>query len=153
MALWLLALATAAFALSAVENSHVMSLLSLSEAYAKANDADRAIFQALRGVVASSRNWAHYLGLIVAGCTLFVLYGALLRFKLVTRILAALGLGAVVLQIIAVSMPLFGHNVVFPMLAPLGLTQLALALWLLVKGLPERDGDARLDVSSGKEKG
>jgi len=37
--------------------------------------------------------------------------------------------------------------------APLGLTQLALALWLLVKGLPERDGDARLDVSSGKEKG
>jgi hypothetical protein len=59
----------------------------------------------------------------------------------------------VVLQIIAVSMPLFGHNVVFPMLAPLGLTQLALALWLLVKGLPERDGDARLDVSSGKEKG
>jgi hypothetical protein len=153
MALWLLALATAAFALSAVENSHVMSLLSLSEAYAKANDADRAIFQALRGVVASSRNWAHYLGLIVAGCTLFVLYGALLRFKLVPRILAALGLGAVVLQIIAVSMPLFGHDVVFPMLAPLGLTQLALALWLLVKGLPERDGDARLDVSSGKEKG
>ena len=153
MALWLLALATAAFALSAVENSHVMSLLSLSEAYAKANDADRAIFQALRGVVASSRNWAHYLGLIVAGCTLFVLYGALLRFRLVPRILAALGLGAVVLQIIAVSMPLFGHDVVFPMLAPLGLTQLALALWLLVKGLPERDADARLDVSSGKEKG
>jgi hypothetical protein len=32
-------------------------------------------------------------------------------------------------------MPLFGHEVVFPMLAPLGLSQLALALWLLTKGL------------------
>jgi hypothetical protein len=39
------------------------------------------------------------------------------------------------------------------MLAPLGLTQLALALWLLVKGLPERDGDARLDVSSSQANG
>jgi hypothetical protein len=140
MALWLFALATAAFALNAVENSQVMSLLSLSEAYAKTNAADGAMFQALRGVVASSRNWAHYLGLIVGGCTLFVLYGALLRFGLVPRILAALGLGAVVLQIIAVSMPLFGHDVIFPMLAPLGLTQLALALWLLVKGLRQIGG-------------
>ena len=33
-----------------------------------------------------------------------------------------------------VAMPLFGHEVVFPLLAPLGLCQLALALWLLVKG-------------------
>jgi hypothetical protein len=135
-ALWLFALATAAFALNVVENSHLMSLLSLSEAYAKANAADPTLYQVLRGVVAASRNWAHYLGLIVSGCTLFVLYGALLRFKLVPRLLAALGLGAVVLQIIAVSMPLFGHDVVFPMLAPLGLAQLALALWLLVRGLP-----------------
>jgi hypothetical protein len=31
-------------------------------------------------------------------------------------------------------MPLVGHDVVFPLLAPLGLSQLALSLWLIAKG-------------------
>ena len=39
---------------------------------------------------------------------------------------------------IAVAMPLYGEPVVFAMLMPLGLSQLALALWLLARGLAER---------------
>ena len=135
MALWFIALSMVGLALTVVEESNVMSLLSLSEAYAKAGVADRELFQALRGVVAATRNWAHYTALLNAGCTLLVFYGALFRFALVPRALAAFGLGAVALQIIAVAMPLFGHSVVFPMLAPLGLSQLAVALWLIAKGL------------------
>jgi hypothetical protein len=136
MALWFVVLAVASFSLTAVENINVMSMLSLSEAYAKANVADRDLLQALRGVVASARNWTHYIGLIVAGSTLFVFYSVLLRFALVPRILAAFGLGAVVLQIIAVAMPLFGQSIVFLMLMPLGISQLVLVLWLIAKGLP-----------------
>jgi hypothetical protein len=34
-------------------------------------------------------------------------------------------------------MPLFGHDVVFPMLAPLGVVQLILAVWLIAKGFSE----------------
>jgi hypothetical protein len=41
-------------------------------------------------------------------------------------------------QLIAVAMPLFGHSVVFPMIYPLGLSHLALVLWLLAKGFAER---------------
>jgi hypothetical protein len=136
MALWFVALAVVGCSLTAVENINVMSLLSLSEAYARANVADRGLFEALRIVVASARNWAHYIALIVAGCTLFVFYGVLFRFALVPRALAAVGLAAVLLQIAAVAMPLFGHAIVFSMLMPLGLVQLALALWLIAKGLP-----------------
>jgi Domain of unknown function (DUF4386) len=135
LALWFVALSVAGLALTVVENSNVMSLLSLSEAYAKAGAANPDLFQALRGVVAATRNWAHYTDLLVAGCTLLVFYGVLFRFALVPRALAAFGLGAVALQIIAVAMPLFGHSIVFLMLAPLGLSQLALALWLIAKGL------------------
>jgi hypothetical protein len=65
-----------------------------------------------------------------------VFYGVLFRFSLVPRALAAFGLAAVLLQITAVAMPLFGHAIVFPMLMPLGLVQLVLALWLIAKGLP-----------------
>jgi hypothetical protein len=136
MALWLVALATISASLIAVENINVMSMLSLSEAYAKANVADRDLFQALRGVVASARNWTHYMGLIVAGGTLLVFYGALFRFALIPRALAVFGLGAAALMLIAVAMPLFGYTIVFPLLAPLGLCQLMLALWLIAKGLP-----------------
>lgn len=135
MALWLVAFSVAGFSLTVVENSHVMSLLSLSEAYAKAGLADRDFYQALRVVVAAARNWAHYVTLIVAGCTLLVFYAVLFRFALVPRALAAFGLGAVVLQIIAVAMPLFGHSIVFLLLLPLGLGHLAVALWLIAVGM------------------
>ncbi len=117
-----------------------MSMLSLSEAYTRANVADRDVFAALRIVVASARNWTHYMGLIVAGCTLFVFYSVLFRFALVPRALAAFGLGAVVLQIIAVAMPLFGQSIVFLMLMPLGLVQMTLALWLIAKGFAGSEG-------------
>ena len=139
MALWFLALSIVGFSLTAVENIDVMSLLSLSEAYTKANVADRDLYQALWGVVASARNWTHYVGLIVAGGTLLVFYGTLFRFALVPRALTAFGLGAVVLQMVAVAMPLFGHSIVFPMILPLGLSQLALALWLIARGLPDSE--------------
>jgi hypothetical protein len=137
-ALWLLAFAIASFALTAVESSTVLSLLSLSQAYAAADSADGGLFQTLRTVVASARNWMHYVGLIVTGSMIFVMYGALFRLALVPRLLAAFGAGSALLQIAAVTMPLFGHRIVFPMLLPLGLSHLALAGWLLARGFGER---------------
>jgi hypothetical protein len=125
-----------------------MSMLSLSEAYHKAGPADRGNFEALRVVVASARNWAHYVGLIVAGATIFMLYAVLYRFALVSRPLAAFGLLASTLQVVAVAMPLFGHGIVFLMLAPLGVSQLLLALWLIAKGFRD-DGTAGSGVSEG----
>ena len=46
---------------------------------------------------------------------------ALVNFSLLPRALGAAGLAAVVLQLTGVAMPLFGHPVSFPLLAPLGL--------------------------------
>jgi len=64
-----------------------------------------------------------------------VLYVALFRFQLVPRLLSGFGCFAVLLQLISVSLPLFGNEVIFPMMAPLGLCQIALSLWLILKGL------------------
>ena len=138
MALWLLALAGVGFAVAVVEYIHVLSMLSLSQAYAKTGAADPAQFQTLGVAVAATRRWAHYMGLIFGGSVAFVLYGALYRFALVPRVLAAFGAIAALLEIIAVALPLFGHGIVFPMIAPLGLAHLALVFWLLTKGFAER---------------
>ena len=110
-----------------------MSLLSLSKAYA-ASGADPTAFEGLRGVVAASRNWAHFTHITIGGATLLVFYIALYRFALVPRALAALGLVACVLQITSVTRPFFGGEVLFFLLAPLGLANLSVALWLLIKG-------------------
>jgi hypothetical protein len=57
MALWLLALAVAAFSLQAVENAALLSTLSLSQEYSKAGAAQADLFQALDVVVSSARRW------------------------------------------------------------------------------------------------
>jgi hypothetical protein len=137
LALWFFALATVGLAAAVIEQINVMSMLSLSEAYAMATAAEQGGFQGLRIVVAASRNWSHFLGLVVSGCTIFVFYLTLYRAALAPRALAAFGMAATSLQIVTVAMPLFGQPVVFPLLAPLGVSQLLLALWLLAKGFPD----------------
>jgi hypothetical protein len=135
--LWLLALASVGLAGAVLEQINVMSMLSLSQAYAAANVAEQERFQALRGVVAASRNWSHFVGLIVSGSAILVRYAILLRFALVPRVLAAFGVAAVLLQLCVVAMPLFGREIVFGLLAPLGVSELLLSIWLLAKGLRE----------------
>lgn len=137
MAFWLLALAIASFSLTAVENVTVWSMLPLSQAYAAASGADGDLFQSLRVVVASVRNGAHYVSLVVGGSMIFVLYGVLYRFVLIPRALAAFGLVATLLQLTAVTLPLFGYPVVLLMILPLGLSQLALATWLTARSFDE----------------
>ena len=134
MALWFIALAVVVLAVAVAENAAVMSMVSLSEAYTKASAAEREQIQLFKIVAASARNWAHYMARIFDGGAIFVFYVALYRFVLVPRALAGFGLIAVTLMVTAVAMPLFGHDVVFAMLAPLGLSQLILAVWLITKG-------------------
>jgi hypothetical protein len=140
MGLWFIALAVVVLALAVVENAAVMSMVSLSEAYTKASAVDREQIQIFKIVVASARNWAHYMARIFDGGAIFVLYVVMYRFALVPRALAGFGLIAVTLMVAAVAMPLFGHDVVFPMLAPLGLSQLILAVWLITRGFPDQPG-------------
>jgi hypothetical protein len=137
LAHFLLALSTASLAATMVEQMNVISMLSLSEAYAKLPAVDRAGFEGLRLVVAGARNSAHYINLVVAGLALLVFYATMLRATLVPRALAAFGVVAASLQMIAVAMPLFGVPIVFLMLAPLGVSQLMLGLWLVTKGFPD----------------
>lgn len=133
MALWLLVLGAAILAVAVVEQAAVLSMVTLSEAYTRAPAAARAPFEALRVVVAAGRNWPHFIGRVMDGVAACLFYVTLYRFTLVPRALAAFGLLAAALQITGVAMTFVGRDVVFPLLAPMGLAQLALALWLLVK--------------------
>src|SRR5207253_7134025 len=92
MALWLVALAVASFSLQAVDNAHLLSMLSLSQQYAEAGASKAELFQGLAVVVGAMRKWSHYSFLLVIGSWIFLLYGLLYRFRLVPRWLAVVGL-------------------------------------------------------------
>jgi hypothetical protein len=139
MALWVLAFAVASFSLQAVDNAHLLSMLSLSQEYVKAG-ADKAdLFQALAIVVGSARKWSHYSFLLVVGTWILLLCGVLYRFRLVPRALAAFGLVGSMLQIAGVTLRgLWGYPPETRLAMPLAPAYVALALWLIVKGFDER---------------
>ena len=137
-ALTLFAVSIVCLVIGVVENSGVMSMVSLSQAYSTASPADRTQLEAIRIAVGAARNWPHYLGRIFDGMAALTFYVALFRFAMVPRLIAGIGMIAVASMVTGLSMPFFGHAVIFPLLAPLGLTQLALALWLIAKGFNGR---------------
>lgn len=134
LALFYFALAVAGFALTVVENASVMSMLSLSQAYAKAGVAQQELYEGLRIVVMSGRNWTHFTGMTVSSCIMFVFYLAMYRFAFIPRAISIFGLFAVSLHLLAVSMPLFGLDVDFRLIMPLGICEIILAFWLIARG-------------------
>ena len=138
MALWLIALSVIMFTLQAVDNAHVLSMLSLSQQYAQAGGPDE-LFQTLAAAVGSARRWAHFTELLVIDCWIFLLYSILYRFGLVPRALAAFGLLMVMLHFTAIPLRGFlGYSMVTLLGMPMGLGHLALALWMMVRGFAER---------------
>lgn len=133
MALTLAILGGAGIALSGFEAAGMLSMLSLSRDYLAAAAPDAALYEALRGTVAAQRNWPHLIQLMSGGTMLLAMYAAFFRFRLIPRALAGFGLFAALAQLVAVTKPLYGGWVVFPLLAPIGLANLLLIVWLFRK--------------------
>jgi len=134
LAMWLVALASAGLALNAVEGAALLSMLSLSEAHAAADPALAAQFEPLAALVRGARNAMHYLKLVVGVGAVLVLQAALARFALAPRLLAVAAVVATFVQLVAVTVPLFGPRIDFRLLAPACVLYLLLAVWLLVRG-------------------
>jgi hypothetical protein len=139
-AYWLLALAAASFALQAADNAHLLSMLSLSQAYAAAGSTTSTeSIQTVAIALGALRKWSHYSFLLVIGCWMFLLYGFLYRFRLVPRVLAGFGLLGVLGQMGGVTLRgLWGYPAETRLAIPLAPAYAALAVWLIFKGFDER---------------
>jgi hypothetical protein len=147
MALWLVALGVIMFTLQAVDNAHVLSMVSLSQQYVQAGSPDD-VFQTLAATAGSTRRWVHYSELLAIDAWIFMLYSVLFRFRVVPRALAIFGLLTVMLHFAGITLPLWlGYPGVTLMGASMALSHIALALWLTARGFEERrhpvDAEAR----------
>jgi hypothetical protein len=133
LALAFLSFSTVSCTLLTLEHTHMLTLLSLGREYAQAGG-PAELYLAAGTVVRSARRWAHYANLLTVGGAVLVLYLTLRRYSLVPGWLAGLGLLGATLHIIAVTLPLLGYPIIFQLIFPLGLSQLILAFWLMVRG-------------------
>lgn len=145
-ALWLVAVSVIMFLLQAVDNIHVLSMLSLSQQYNQAGGPGE-LFLKLAAVVGSTRRWAHLTELLVIDGWIFLFYSVLLRFALVPRAVAVFGLVTVLLHFIGIPLRGFaGYGGVAVMGMPMALSHIALATWLIAKGVDERHGQLHAEA-------
>jgi Domain of unknown function (DUF4386) len=121
--------------LDIVQAGTIMSMLAISNAFVASGAANSELYQVVGSGIAAARRSAHIMQLLAIGAWMFVFYISLLRFKLIPRVLAAIGVLGVTLQFIGVTlMMLLGYPSIGEMAMPLLPIQISVAVWLMIKG-------------------
>ena len=128
-------------------------LLTLGQEYVEAQDASG--FQPLGDLVHAVREWTDALGpALVFSLSALILYSLLYQSRLVPAWLSVWGLVGAVLLLVAGVLALFGETSTsatsIALTAPIGINEMVLAVWLIVKGFntsalaPELEGKPAL---------
>ncbi|HEX6124039.1 MAG TPA: DUF4386 family protein [Pyrinomonadaceae bacterium] len=144
MAIWFIVLSVIVFVLQSVDNTHIMTMLTLSQQYVEGGGSGE-ISNALSTVVRTTRRWAHYPELFALDAWFILLYAIVLRFRLIPRAVAGFSLLTVALHFVGVPLSGFlgyGFNTSFGV--PLVLGHLAMAGWLIGRGFADVNRDRKL---------
>lgn len=114
-------------------------LLTLSNEFLSGGSSDVSAFSPPGTLLLEAREWTDALGTAtVFGISALILYSLLYRSEIVPRWLSVWGLVGAVLIIVAGIRGLYGHSptstVSVILTAPIGLQEMVLAVWLIVKG-------------------
>lgn len=138
-AIWLVAAGAAWFVLQAVDNAHIMSMLTLSQRFTDGAGANADLYSILGAQARSVRGFVHYGVLLTIDVWFGLFYGTLFAFRLVPRWLAAVGVAAVVLHVIGIPLSAFiGYPIVWALAYPFALAYVAFGGWLAVRGFASR---------------
>jgi len=122
------------FVAISIDNIGVLSMLELSNEYAKSGSDNSNILTTLGNVLSKKHWWTHYLSLLISCFPVFILYYTLYLSKLIPKIISIVGIVAVVLMFIEILFSILGNSISMNMLLPIGLIQLIFPLWLIFKG-------------------
>lgn len=115
----------------------LLSLSTLSRQFTKAGSADRASFQAIGDSLLHVRDQATLVGVLAFCLGALMYYYLFYQSRLIPRWLSGWGIAAIILMMVACFLAWFGRQPVtnFAILAvPIGVQEMVLAVWLLVKG-------------------
>jgi hypothetical protein len=140
MALWLIAFSIIWFSMQAVDNQHILSMMSLSQQYVEGGGSNAEVFRILATAVRAERKWSHYTELLVIDVWFFLFYLIMFRFTLVPRALSGFALAMVLVHTVAIALPvLMGYTQVLMLAYSMALSYLVMGTWLVVKGFADRN--------------
>jgi hypothetical protein len=135
LALWLVVLGALMLGVQIVDNIHVLSMLSLSQAHAAAGASSDSLRE-VATAIGTTRRWAHLSELLVIDAWILVFYLSLTRARALPRPLSAFGLLTVAAHFVAIPLPgLLGLRAVAEAGMPMALSHVATGGWLVAKGL------------------
>ena len=118
----------------------LLSLVTLGQEFVKAGAPDASYFQTSSTLLLAVRDWGgHMLGSVILGLGALILYYSLYKARLVPRWLSIWGLIGALLALTEGILSMFGVIDPFSTNAvilniPIGLNEMVLAVWLIVKG-------------------
>lgn len=116
------------------ENFATLELLEVSREFIKTGLAGGEFLKSMGTISYQNHRWAHLMYLLVSCLPVFVLYYSLFRAKLIPKAISIFGIIASVLMFISVLSSILKIDLGIDLLIPIGLVQLLLPLWLIVKG-------------------
>jgi hypothetical protein len=115
----------------------LLSLLTLGQQFTSAGAAERTSLQAIGGMLVGVHDHAGLLGVFAFCVGAFMYYTLFYQSRLIPRWLSIWGIAAIILMLAACVLSLFSGDRItsyIPLAAPIGLQEMVLAVWLIVKG-------------------
>ena len=123
------------FTIIAVSEISLLSLVTLSEEYVKTGALDSSYIQTLGNSILAQWKWAVLILMMVFSLGASLFYYLLFKSNLVPRFKSVWGLIGVTLALAAPLLNMFGQSAGGMIIyLPIGLNELFLAIWLIVKG-------------------
>jgi hypothetical protein len=135
VALLFIIVCTISCVMDLVHASTILSLLSISNQFVASGAASSSFYELIGVAATAARRSAHIPQLFAIGVWMLVFYTSLLRFKLIPKALAVVGILGVVSQFTGVTlMMLLGNPVIGEMAMPLLPIEIVVGAWLIIKG-------------------
>lgn len=127
--------ASAGFVLCALEYIKMTEYVSYAtQIFQQSSDAITAGQESFRKTLATGRNQAHFLSIILSSASVLLFYWVVLRNQLLPKPLSLFALFACTMQIIAVGHTLFAFSIPTILQLPLLVSQIIIPIYLIAKG-------------------
>ncbi len=132
------------FVMIAIDNVSTLSILELSISHSKYEEVNGETFGIISELLFQKHWWTHYMSLLCSSFYMFTFYLLFYQSKLIPRIISIGGLIAVLMMFIEIISSIFGQSIGMILMLPLGIVQLSLVVWLLIKGNKNHYGNKEL---------
>ena len=123
------------FVMIAIDNVSTLSILELSISHSKHEEVNDGAFGIISELLYQKHWWTHYMSLLSSTFYLFTFYILWYQSTLIPKVLSLFGMIAVLMMFVEILASIFGQSIGMILMLPLGIAQLSLIVWLLIKGI------------------